>query len=402
MKHERLIVPQNYVTAIEQTLGIELSPNAIKTKVGKQALEKYARSVEKLSAGLTKDRKSLLASSYLNDNDLRKAYLLYYTTTNLLKIIPPLREFFLTKDIEEKKKLRILDLGCGMGAASLGALHYLRDELKYQGDIELVMSDNVNENLWLAATVLRSFDNSQMSSTTFIQHDLRNWTNRTNVTDGVTDHAPYDLIFAMNVLNELSEESDSVFLENALSLLEKDGALMMIEPATRNESRRLLRFRDLSVGSGATIYSPCTRQADCPALINPNDWCHTEIAWERPKFIEAIDELVGNVRLSLKSTYLVITKNGDTLPSRLGKEKLSRVVSELFIEKGRRRVFLCNTDGRHEFVMNIRDKSASNSDVLELERYDLIDLSGEEVREHDRRITEASGVTLMLRSSGAR
>ncbi len=399
MKRERLTIPQNYVTALERTLGIQLSSDALRTRVGKKALEQYAESVQKLSIGLTKDRTVLLATSYLSDADLRKAYLLYFQTTNALKVIPPLREFFLGSELLKKDTLRILDLGCGTGAASWGALHFLRDEMKYEGKIELVLSDNVGENLHLAKTFLYALDAKQAMTTKFLHSDLR----KPNALSAeITSGAPYDLILAMNIVNELPQGNDALFLESMLLMLDEQGALVVIEPATKSQSRRLLEFRDLTTKNGATIFSPCTRQANCPALINPNDWCHTEIDWDRPHFIKMIDEITGNLRLSLKSSYFVITKNGATLASRLENRKFSRVVSELFIEKGRRRMYLCNTDGRDEFTMNLRDKNDKNRDVVELERYDLIEVVGEEAREHDRRITEASTVEIVLRSSGAR
>ena len=79
----------------------------------------------------------------------------------------------------------------------------------------------------------------------------------------------------------------------------------MIEPSTREQSRRALRFRDRMVEHGFTVFAPCTRTGVCPALADETNWCHTEVKWQRPEFIRAIDDLAGTLRLSLKFTYAV-------------------------------------------------------------------------------------------------
>src|SRR5579872_801565 len=170
----------------------------------------------------------------------------------------------------------------------------------------------------------------------------------------------------MNVLHELAEEKDSMLLESILSLLDQHGAIIMIEPATRDQSRRLLRFRDMAARLGSTIYSPCTSQADCPALTNENDWCHSEAKWERPDFIKAIDDISGTLRLSLKYTYLILRKDKLTLAKSLNEQNLYRVVSEQFDEKGRVGAILCGENGRREYILNKRDISESNIDFTEI------------------------------------
>ncbi len=224
----------------------------------------------------------------------------------------------------------------------------------------------------------------------------------------------------MNVLNEVDEAHDANIIAMLGSRLAAGGAIVMIEPASREESRRALRFRDRMVEAGFHVYAPCCRTGGCPALEDEDNWCHTEIAWERPEFIKAIDDEVGTLRLSLKSTYAVFFREDVNVvdfsnesardrrsfdsvnflpPGR--KEiysaqddnsggarflKTGRVVSERFDEKGRVRMFICNERGRNEYVMNKRDKSAGNRDALKAERYDLVQIEGVEERQHDVKI----------------
>ena len=193
-----------------------------------------------------------------------------------------------------------------------------------------------------------------------------------------------------------------MLLDSLMSLLDEHGALVMIEPATRDQSRRLLRFRDMAVKKNTTVYSPCTRQENCPALIKEDDWCHSENAWVRPPFIKAIDDIAGTLRLSLKYSYLILRKDGVTLGNALSKKPLYRAVSERFDEKGRVRSILCGENGRYEHVINKRDLSDSNKDFPEIQRYDLASLLGEEAREHDIRLPKEAEFQIVLPILGAR
>lgn len=388
----RLIVPQEYTSALQEVLGIRLDDDYLRTREGKRAIEVIARSVEELSKGLTQERDQFLAKRYLKEPALRKAYALYYTTTNVLKAYIPLKELFTGK--EPKDTLRVIDLGAGTGAASLGLLHYLQ-KTGYAGGVEVTLVDAVGQNLADAAALLQAYSRSLSFSVT-VQTVARNI-----VGEDFAPQAKADLILMMNTLNEIGEEHDRRLFALAADLLAPDGSFVIIEPAARPASRRTLEFRDRAVAEGYTVYAPCTRQSFCPALIDKTNWCHTEIDWQRPKFIEYIDDSAGTLRLSLKYTYVILNKTGETLQQRLDHTGLSRVVSEVFFEKGRTRFILCNTEGRENFILNTRDITPINSDVEELDRYDLVALGGQERREHDIRINRETNFRIVLPKSGA-
>lgn len=402
MIRDALQIRDEYTSALEQRLGFDLHPANLATRNGKAYIAKKAEIVSQINEGLTKKRADFFASEYLRNKEIREGYLLYYMTTNLLKIIPPLRELAQSKFLEQTTALRILDLGTGTGAAVWGLLSYLQEEKK-NIPVEITLTDSLEENLSEAEKFSKFFISSighigPLPS--FQKFDLRN---PKQLPEKIKGSAPFHLITMMNVLNELDESNDMMLFEMIMSLLDEHGAVIMIEPATRTESRRLLRFRDLAVRNGATIYTPCTRQEGCPALIKEDDWCHTEMKWERPPFIKAIDDIAGTLRLSLKSTYMILRKDGVTLSNALASmDKLYRIVSERFDEKGRVRSVLCGENGRYEHVMNKRDLSESNGDFQNLERYDLVKLSGSEVREHDIRLPKEAQFSIVLPNLGAR
>ena len=392
MKRARLIVPQEYISALEEVLGLQLGDQYIRTREGKKALGAIADSVGELSKGLTQDRDQFLTKHYLKDPLLRKAYALYYTTTNFLKPYIPLKELFAGK--EPGSTFRALDLGAGTGAATLGLLHYLRHS-GYSGHVEVTLVDAVDQNLSEATRLLNSYVRS-LPFTVAISTQTKNI-----IAGDLQLDAKTDLILMMNTLNEIGDDHDAGLMKMIAGLLTDDGSLMLIEPASRTASRRTLEFRDRAVLDGYTVYAPCTRQSSCPALVKETDWCHTEVDWQRPGFIEYIDDIAGTLRLSLKYTYVIVNRSGETLGKRLDQSQLSRVVSEVFYEKGRTRFILCNDAGRSEHVINKRDISPENAKIKELERYDLVEARNVEVREHDVRITGDSIFRIVLPKSGA-
>lgn len=394
MKRTKLSVPQNYVSNLERLLGLELSHEALISKKGRKALEPFVKGVSALSSGLTKEKHELIERKYLRADDIRDAYLLYYTTTNFLKVIQPISEWL---PYFNGDTLRILDIGCGTGAATWGLLHYLSTHEHSIKKVEITFADYIKENLDICKKLFALQQVEFEMNADYHQIDIKD----DRVAKKVFDQAKYDLIIMMNTLNELPEEGDEERINTFTSLLSDDGSLLIIEPASKSESRRLLSFRDTAIWKKMTVYSPCTHQMNCPALIKADDWCFNEVRWERPEFIRYIDDEVGNVRLSLKYGYIILTKNGATLHGNLGLPVASRIVSEVFVEKGRTRALICDENGRGEHILNKRDKSLNNKVFIDTERFDLLALNDIEKREHDTRILESSSVSIVLPILGA-
>lgn len=408
-KRTTLELPEAYIHALEDVLGIELGDAKVRERTVKQTLERLAMGVSEISEGLTRNRADFIKSRYLKDNDLRRAYLAYYTTTNILKIWPPLRELAAGGFFDGETSLRVLDLGSGTGAAAWGLATWLAEEgeLASRPAISIVLTDLLRENLRDAEQLWRRLQKHLPSSlpmtAQFQQFDMR------HAPEGpVFETEPYDLITMMNVMNEVDESEDERLIRVLKSLLSASGALIMIEPSSREESRRALRFRDKLVDAGYTIYAPCTCDGHCPALQKEDDWCHTEIPWERPEFIRVMDDKIGTLRLSLKSTYIIATPLNQNLSdhsfSTLHRDfvHVGRVVSENFAEKGRTRMVICNELGKREYVMNTRDETKHNQEFTVAERYDLVRIDGVEERPHDMKVGQDGAVNIVWEATGAR
>jgi hypothetical protein len=139
-------------------------------------------------------------------------------------------------------------------------------------------------------------------------------------------------------------------------------------------------LRDRLIQKGWFVYAPCFTFKNCPALTDEKDWCHHDIHWDRPEFIAVIDEMIGHIRKSLKFSYLVLSRQdihlSDFIFPKRDFTNQFRVVSDMFKEKGRRRVYLCNDLGRCECLKNKRDDSDRNEIFDELELYDVVQMNG--------------------------
>ncbi len=139
--------------------------------------------------------------------------------------------------------------------------------------------------------------------------------------------------------------------------LEEEGLAVLIEPALRIQSRRLLELRKHLITEFTAprrkgkyqILLPCLGHQTCGALGMEGDWCHEEITWWRPKYMRKIDELAGLDRKTLPFSYLVIAKSGrpreELLPV-LGTANAHRLVSPAHSEGRDLEFFVCGPDGK--------------------------------------------------------
>jgi len=119
-------------------------------------LKDISSDVIQLSNLFTKNRE-ILPSQYLNNKNLRRAYILYFLPSNIYKIHLPLKELSMhPKNILQKKKLKILDLGSGPGTTILGILDFFSNQKK-RPSLEFTAIDSVVENLSIAKDLFKLF-----------------------------------------------------------------------------------------------------------------------------------------------------------------------------------------------------------------------------------------------------
>ncbi len=281
--------------------------------------------------------------------------------------------------VEPSQRFSVLDLGSGPGSGALAVLDW-RHRRTLSGELSVVAVDNVPtalrqaEQLWgqycLAAGVvsasLQTHEGDAEKSTWLTQ---------------VRQRGPFDLIILANYLNEIYVDAQdpiaarTSLVAELLMLLAPHGTVIIVEPALRETSRALHQVRDqLLQDKHCTIYSPCLHENSCPALINPDDWCHEERVWEAPAVIQAIDEEVGFIKDALKFSYLLVRTDGRMIAER--SPQTFRIVSELRQLKGDTRSWLCNELGRSEVGRLDRTKSESNAAWEECQRGTIVKVEG--------------------------
>ncbi|MDH3973924.1 MAG: hypothetical protein OEV42_06555 [Deltaproteobacteria bacterium] len=354
--------------------------------------KKLALKVKELSDYFTK-RQDARPDDYLRDSLLMAAYMAYFVPANLLKIEIPLVELFLHPRLKARtEEISLLDLGSGPGTASAGFINFFFQHLAVKGEIKGVsikVADRVKENLHEAQVFLKELWRRYESfyseeghfnfSLTAVKVDLH------QMAPDSPGMRKYDLVVMSNSLVETGEGDGRIdcrmtMIENiAERYLKKEGALLIIEPALRDASRDLLRMRDEIIKKGElTLYSPCLDSGPCLALENKKDWCHEVYGWQPPKIVEEIDKRTAFEKSSLKFSCLVIRKDGLSLRDlfRDGKDETFRVVSDLLVMKGEKRVFLCGHRGRIQLGRLNRDKSEKNGHFDDLRRGDIVQIKG--------------------------
>lgn len=227
------------------------------------------------------------------------------------------------------RPLRILDLGAGLGAMTLGAARALR-AAGFRSPILATLIDRDPDGLaiaaWLAGLVPGLAVETGPGDLTAVPLGDR-----------------YDLVLVGNALAGLDAEvpeADRVTrqvsrIDGWLSdLVADDGALVLVEPALREPTRHLHRLRDGLLAVDRRPFAPCTHAAACPMLHRDGDWCHERLDVPLPAWLVPIAR-AARLR-SEGGTFAYLVLRPDNAPSRG-----LRVVSEPLPSKGRHDLWLC-------------------------------------------------------------
>ncbi len=147
----------------------------------------------------------------------------------------------------------------------------------------------------------------------------------------------------------------SIIFSYALTELEKIPAwalkadsLVILEPSTREDSRKLLAKRQELIEAGFHIWAPCPHQLQCPLLKNSKtDWCHDRIHLQMPDWFLQIENQLPIKNKTLTFSYLLASKKGPGTFS--SPSELWRLTGDQLEEKGKTRQMICRNEDR-EFL----------------------------------------------------
>lgn len=121
-------------------------------------------------------------------------------------------------------------------------------------------------------------------------------------------------------------------------------ALMIAEPSTQQDGRKLLQLRAKLMEKGFHVWAPCTHEGPCPLLTqSKTDWCHDRIHFNAPAWFLAMEEQLPMKNRTLTTSYLLMRKQK---PSPI---QAARVVGDTLKEKGKDRQMICRGPDR-EFL----------------------------------------------------
>lgn len=259
-------------------------------------------------------------------------------------------------------RLRVLDVGAGCGAMTLGLLAFLagRDQ---PPAVSVILIDRDGAALDLAADAIAA-----------VGHQLGldvSVAARTGDVDAVAKVTPrsFDLVLAGSVLNELPAERARALTDAMLAAATAAGVVVIVEPALRETSRGLHALRDAIVGERrATVLAPCSRRtAPCPALLDERDWCHDHRPVTLPPRANQLAQVTGLRDGDLKWSYLALTPGLDVPLS-----PAVRVVSDPRAEKGKVTLTACGPAGWVPLRLLRRHRSAANRGLERARRGDLL------------------------------
>ncbi|HEY8270453.1 MAG TPA: small ribosomal subunit Rsm22 family protein [Pseudobdellovibrionaceae bacterium] len=289
--------PPQLAHKIEKILRVQF-------QIGLQDSKKIAEAVKKLSDYFIQNP---LGSTPWNESWAQIAYLCYFLPLNHARAQAVVKEAEFQKFFEGLTE--VIDFGSGPGTASLALTTYFNKFTMIEKAKEICSRLEflpAQQTSW--AAVAPTFQEPQKTLAVFS--------------------------YSLTELRSLPTWTKQI------------EALMIIEPATQEDGRKLLELRQELVGAGYSIWAPCTHQGPCPLLTqSKNDWCHDRIHFDMPKWLEEVESYLPMKNRTLTMSYLLARRRN--APPR--NANLGRSVGDYLKEKGKDRQMFCRSSER-EFL----------------------------------------------------
>ena len=243
-----------------------------------------------------------------NPKNLRLAYNLYFMPSNQFRVASVFSELF-RFGFQLPEELSICELGTGPGAGLAGMLSALKYETSFSPkNIKAALIEQDGKQLQFAEKYIQNYHSFLESSSELVINPFKR---RIHLEMGLLPpKAPsFDVILMSYFLNEFDasmEETQRQLSKLMKNHLNENGVLILVEPALKKQSRKLLELRKSLLQAHAKdshfkLLLPCLGHQACGALSREQDWCHEEVTWWRPPYFRIIDKKAG---LDRKNTAL--------------------------------------------------------------------------------------------------
>lgn len=347
-----MTLPPEIETAILEILHLH-GMQSHATKIHHKRLDHIRKQLRTLSDDFAQRRSS--------EDSYPEAYCAYNFPMNFMKTMivgKELRTSF--PETFKSAQIRILDIGCGEGAGMLGLYYALKDskDISLHGiDTSVVM---LKKCRYIIEHALPEGIRLELR-----KHDAKNGLLKTK--------QEYDVVILANSLAEMFPDSiiPIRFIHRLFRNVSGAGIIIIIEPATKQLSRRLIDLRNRIIADTKLhVLLPCLHDSACPLhdLRKHREWCHQSITWQPPEFLSSINQELHREINVLKFSYLVLAQKNSPITT----SDQYRVISNLLREKGKQRCFICTRTGRVELVRLNRDRSECNRTFGKIKKGDVI------------------------------
>ncbi len=338
--------------------------------------------------------------NYFDKDKNLYAYLYYFYPQSLFKNYLVLKELDISKFFTKFrfKRMNVVDLGAGIAPSSSALLIYLSDFRVFPEQLNLTIVEKsrlaMEHAERLVHKTLRSYRTGKVNLK-FIKSDFKKFVNKV---DG-----PFDLIFMSNSFKEFySEKGDFTFFERVAELLSPDGAIVIIEPGARRESRNLIALRNFAISKlDLYIYAPCMGNEICPLTNKPEEWCHISRSWDPPELTRDLGNMLKRDFKHIKFSYVVLMKRNLNYSRYILKiapqtGEVWHAFSELRKEKGKIKFRACRNDKWVEIERLDRHRNDNNVGFDSIKSHSLIWISSvKELQNWVLRIDENSKIKLL-------
>lgn len=302
---------------------------------------------------------------------------LFFSVVDAAKPQAPLVELEGAGGFWQPGPRKVVDLGAGCGAMSLGLLATAAAR-GWGGSWEVLLVDKDGAALRIAERALAHLARAlDLAVTVKVEvAELTSARPQAALRQAV-------LVLAGSLLNELTAGAARAL---ALAAVPPAGALLLIEPALRSSARALHLLRDeVVVSAAARVLAPCTHaRTPCPMLARETDWCHEDRPWPVTPRVRAQAEATGLRDGNLKYSYLTLASGDSALGARRqapeGRLAL-RVVSGALPGKGRKEMSACGELGRVPLRRLDRRRGPATEWFDELRRGDVVLVPKERVEQ---------------------
>jgi len=156
--------------------------------------------------------------------------------------------------------------------------------------------------------------------------------------------------------------------------------LMILEPATHQDGRKLLELRKKLIAEGYYIWAPCLHQNDCPLLIHSKtDWCHDRFHVNAPQWFQQLEQQLPIKNRTVTTSYVLARKTKPTYDF----TNKARLTGDSLKEKGKTRQLICRGPEREFLAWMHKNKNEQT-----LSRGELVALPNDlESKSNELRIT---------------